>query len=47
MSGDPMDGSKDRVQTLKVKQADGSTQVAEKNAEKGQMLQDMFFLKPE
>jgi len=37
-SGDPIDDGKVRVPTLKVKQADGSTQVAETNAEKGQML---------
>ena len=36
VSGDPMDGSKARVPMLRVKQMDGTMQVAETNAEKGE-----------
>jgi len=39
-SGDPTDGGKARVPTLRVKQTDGMVQVAEMNEEKGRLLQD-------
>jgi len=44
--GDPTDGGKARVPTLKEKQADGSVCNAVMNADKARVLKKVFFLRP-
>ena len=46
MSGEPTDGRKVRVPTLKARHADGRAWEAESNADKSRVLQETFFLKP-
>jgi len=46
VSGEPTDGRKTRVPTLKVKQANGWFCSMETNADKSEVLKDAFFLRP-
>ena len=46
MSGEPTDGGKTRVPTLKVKQVNGQVQNVETNTDKSEVLKDTFFLGP-
>jgi len=46
VSGEPTDGGKMRVPTLKVKQANRQLHNAETKADKSEVLKDTFFLGP-
>ena len=46
MSGEPTDGGRTRVPTLKVMQTDGGVWNAESNSDNSKALRDTFFLRP-
>ena len=46
MSGEPTDGGKMRIHTLKAKWPNSCTWSAETNADKSRALQEAFFLEP-
>ena len=46
VSGEPIDGRKVQVPTLKARHTEGRVWEVESNADKSRVLQETFFLKP-